>query len=258
MRWMLHAGWPPNLMSIDIQENRSTGVDLREKGRGELGQTVYHDGRLYMQLLVFTDFRESPQILTAALAESEFCGALYSSLHDPAGIGLLTVSEDPRFFATELQSYLKESPFSRLQCRTDWTMIGRTYAIGYETDLIETLFDRPRRYICNPLWPWAIWYPLRRSGEFEHLSTEERRTILMEHGGIGLAYGRSDHAHDIRLACHGLDQNDNDFVVGLLSKDLHPLSAIIERMRKTQQTSRYLSGLGPFFVGYTLWQSPLT
>lgn len=243
-------------MAINIQENRTSGVDLREKGKEEHSdRPIYHDGRLYMQLLVFTGLNAKPQSFVGLMEESGFCGALYSSLHDPKGIGLLTVSEDPRFFLTELQSFLHDSDFSRLQCRPDWTMIGRTYAIGYENDLIETLFERPRRYVCNPSWPWAIWYPLRRSGDFEHLSTDERRKILMEHGGIGHAYGRSDHAHDIRLACHGLDQNDNDFVVGLLSKDLHPLSAIIERMRKTQQTSRYLSSLGPFFVGYTLWQS---
>ncbi len=242
-------------MAIDIQENRKVGVDLREKGKDAEGRTIYHDGRLYIQLLIFTGLSLPPGTLISRMERAGFCGALYSSLHDPNGVGLLTVSEDPRFFVTELQSFLQDSGFKDLQCRTDWTMIGRTYAIGYENDLVETLFDRPRRYICNPAWPWAIWYPLRRSGDFEHLSAEERRKILMEHGGIGLAYGRSDHAHDIRLACHGLDQNDNDFVVGLLSKDLHPLSAIIERMRRTRQTSRYLSSLGPFFVGRALWQS---
>ncbi len=242
-------------MAIDIQENRKVGVDLREKGKDAEGRTIYHDGRLYIQLLVFTGLNVPPRILISRMERAGFCGTLYSSLHDPSGVGLLTVAEDPRFFVTELQSFLQDSGFKYLQCRTDWTMIGRTYAIGYEHDLVETLFDRPRRYVCNPAWPWAIWYPLRRSGDFEHLNAEERRKILMEHGGIGLAYGRSDHAHDIRLACHGLDQNDNDFVVGLLSKDLHPLSAIIERMRRTQQTSRYLSSLGPFFVGRALWQS---
>ena len=242
-------------MAIDIQEQRNIGIDLREKGKNADGHTIYHDSRLYMQLLVFTGLGDDPQIISSDLEKTDFCGALYSSLHDPKGLGLLTVSEDPQLFATELPTYLRSSRFSTLQCRTDWTMVGRTYSIGYEQDLTETLLDRPRRYVCNPAWPWAVWYPVRRSGEFEHLNAEERRKILMEHGGIGLAYGRSDHAHDIRLACHGLDQNDNDFVIGILGKELHPLSAIIERMRKTQQTSRYLSNLGPFFVGYAIWQS---
>ena len=49
--------------------------------------------------------------------------------------------------------------------------------------------------------------------------------ILAEHGAIGMSYGAGDYAHDIRLACHGLDKSDNDFVVGLIGKDLYPLSA---------------------------------
>ena len=61
-------------------------------------------------------------------------------------------------------------------------------------------------------------------------------------------------AHDIRLDCHGLDKVDNDFVVGLIGKDLHPLSHIVQSMRRTQQTSLYLERLGPFFVGRAIWQ----
>ena len=244
-------------MAIDIQERRSGGVDLRERGKDADGHTIYYDGRLYMQLLVFTGNKHSPEALCQELKETRFCSTLYASLHDPTGIGLLTVSEDPRFFTTQLHTYLRSSRFANFQCRTDWSMFGRTYSIGYEQDLVETLLKRPKRYVCNPAWPWAIWYPVRRSGEFENLNPEERRRILMEHGGIGLAYGRSDLAHDVRLACHGIDQNDNDFLIGILGKELHPLSAIIERMRKTQQTSRYLTSLGPFFTGYALWQSSI-
>jgi chlorite dismutase len=45
-------------------------------------------------------------------------------------------------------------------------------------------------------------------------------------------------------------------VIGLIGKDLYPLSKIVETMRKTQQTSLYLEHLGPFFVGRVVWQSP--
>ncbi len=76
----------------------------------------------------------------------------------------------------------------------------------------------------------------------------------MEHGGVGRSYGKAGLAFDIRLACYGLDKNDNDFVIGLLGKELHPLSSIVERMRKTRQTSQYLTNLGPFFVGRVAWQ----
>lgn len=243
-------------MAIDIRENRPDGVDLREKGRNRDGQTLYSDRRLFMQLLVFTGCRDSAP-LTARLTESGIEGALYHMLHDPEGVGLLVMDESPDYFVTGLREVLQQDPFTALTCLPKWTMMGRTYAIGYEEDLEEVLLRRPRRNVCNPAWPWAMWYPLRRAGSFQELSAEERRKILMEHGGIGMAYGRADHAHDIRLACHGLDQNDNDFVVGLLSKALHPLSAIVERMRKTRQTTSYLSQIGPFFVGRACWQSSM-
>ena len=135
-------------------------------------------------------------------------------------------------------------------------MLGRTYALGYEPDLPEAILHRPRRTVLNKEWPWAVWYPLRRSGRFAQLPPEEQRVILAEHGTIGMSYGAGDYAHDIRLACYGLDKNDNDFVIGLLGKELFPLSHIVQAMRKTQQTSLYLDRLGPFFVGRAVWQSP--
>jgi chlorite dismutase len=136
-------------------------------------------------------------------------------------------------------------------------MLGRTYSIGYEHDLEETLIGRPRRRLLDPNLRWVIWYPLRRSGSFEQLSRKEQDSILMEHGGVGMAFGRAGLGYDIRLACHGLDQADNDFVIGLLGPELHPLSIIVQRMRKTKQTSLHLERLGPFFVGRVAWQSAL-
>ena len=133
-------------------------------------------------------------------------------------------------------------------------MLGRTYAQGYETDLEEALITRPRGRVFDPALRWAVWYPLRRAGTFERLSAEEQRTILMEHGGIGKAFGKAGLGHDIRLACHGLDENDNDFVIGLLGPQLFPLSAIVQRMRKTRQTSLHIEKMGPFFVGKVAWQ----
>ena len=111
--------------------------------------------------------------------------------------------------------------------------------------------------MSNPAWPWAVWYPLRRSGAFARLPAKEQGGILREHAAIGRAYGEQDLAHDVRLACHGLDKNDNEFVIGLVGKQLYPLSHVVQAMRKTQQTALYLEKLGPFFVGRAVWQSPL-
>jgi len=45
-------------------------------------------------------------------------------------------------------------------------------------------------------------------------------------------------------------------VIGLIGRELHPLSHLVQAMRRTAQTSQYLASLGPFFVGHVLWQSP--
>src|SRR5690606_130991 len=130
---------------------------------------------------------------------------------------------------------------SKFQLKTDraFTMLGRTYSTGYEPDLKHWLIDRPIETVCNPEWPWAVWYPLRRSGEFARLAPQEQGSILREHAEIGKAYGSQDLAHDVRLACHGLDAHDNEFVIGLVGKELHPLSHVVQRMRSTRQTSEY-------------------
>jgi chlorite dismutase len=182
---------------------------------------------------------------------------LYEDMNDPRGVALLTLTQDPNVFLDRVRPLLNGPSFTGLKQKPEYTMVGRTYSIGYEPDLTETLIDRPRRTVLNPAWKWAVWYPLRRSGKFAQLSADEQRVILAEHGAIGMSFGAGDYAHDIRLACHGLDKSDNDFVVGLIGKELFPLSAVVQSMRKTQQTSLYLERLGPFFVGRAIWQSPL-
>ena len=82
--------------------------------------------------------------------------------------------------------------------------------------------------------------------------------ILMEHGGVGMAFGRAGLRYGIRLACRSLDRADNDFVGRAPRAQLHPLSIIVQRMRKSPQTSLHLERLGPFFVGKVAWQSGVT
>ena len=228
--------------------------DLSEQGGLKGGVPQRSDQRLFMQLLAFGDCPDATS-LVAALADAAVTGVVYEDLNDPRGVAILTLSRDANFFVDTLRPILGCDPFSRLAPKPDFTMFGRTYALGYEPDLDDTLFHRPARTVLNPAWRWAVWYPLRRNGRFAQLPAEEQRVILAEHGAIGMAFGAADYAHDIRLACHGLDRNDNDFVVGLIGKDLHPLSAIVQTMRKTQQTALYLDRLGPFFVGRAMWQA---
>jgi chlorite dismutase len=241
-------------MSLDIQRRKATDqVELAEKGRDADGSTITLDRRIFMQFLAFGGAGET-ELYAAALEEAGLGGVLYEDVNDPGGLGLLTFSEDPADFLTRVRPLLRERPFVDLHPKPEFTMLGRTYAIGYEPDLERVLITRPIERVTDPALRWAIWYPVRRSGSFEALSAEEQRTILMEHGGIGRSYGEAGLAYDIRLACHGLDKHDNDFVIGLLGGALHPLSALVERMRKTKQTSQYLTNLGPFFVGRAAWQ----
>ena len=207
-----------------------------------------------MQLHAFGGARDTGA-LAGALAAAGVEGVLYEDANDPTGVALLTLSEDPEAFVGGTRAFLQGEPFSSLEPKPDFTMLGRTYAIGHEQDLEDTLVERPRRRVLDPELRWAIWYPLRRAGSFEQLTREEQNRVLMEHGGVGMSFGRAGLGYDIRLACHGLDRNDNDFVVGLLGPELHPLSVIVQRMRKTKQTSLHLERLGPFFVGRVAWQS---
>jgi chlorite dismutase len=188
-----------------------------------------------MQLQAFgacADAKPLVRALEAARLET----VLYQDVNDPRGVAVLGMSEDPTFFVGPFRELLNAGPFGDLMLKPELTMLGRTYASGFEADLDEWLLRRPRR---------------------TRLSPQEQGTIIREHSVLGRAYGDADLAHDVRLACQGLDANDNDFVIGLLGHDLHPLSHLVQAMRKTVQTSQYIQTLGPFFVGHALWQSPL-
>lgn len=246
----------PALAQMSTQSTDLENIDIREKGRGADGNVISSDRRLFMQFMAFGNAHDT-HALVAALEAAAIPGALYADLNDPRGVGLLTFSESADDFLGPLRAFLLAEPFGGLTPKPEYTMFGRTYAIGYETDLDATLVTRPRSRVCDPNLPWVVWYPLRRAGTFEQLSAQEQNVILAEHGGIGRAFGRANLGYDIRLACHGLDKHDNDFVVGLLGPDLHPLSVIVQRMRKTKQTSLHLERLGPFFVGKAVWQARL-
>jgi chlorite dismutase len=239
---------------VDIQRAKPDSiVELSEKGRSQDGRVITLDRRLYMQFLAFGEAQD-PLQYGGMLKDAGILGVIYEDINDPFGMGLLTFSENPEDFITKVHPILRRHPFTELSSKPEYTMMGRTYSIGYEDDLERTLITRPIERVTNPELSWAIWYPVRRSGTFEQLTAEEQRTILMEHGGIGHSFGKANLAYDIRLACFGLDKNDNDFIIGLLGHELHPLSIIVERMRKTRQTSQYLINLGPFFIGKAVWQ----
>ncbi|HEY2406644.1 MAG TPA: chlorite dismutase family protein [Polyangiaceae bacterium] len=229
-------------------------IDVRERGADRDGSPQTLDRRLFMQLLVFDCHAGKPHLmldaLGAALAAHKMPSVLYEDVNNPNGIGVLSWCEDPSDFTSKLRPAFAELDAGQLSPRPDFTMIGRSYSTGYEQDLEYWLLKRPAETVLNPAWPWAVWYPLRRSGAFERLEPRERGGILREHAEIGKSYGASDLAHDVRLACHGLDAADNEFLIGLIGKALHPLSHVVQAMRKTRQTAEFINQMGPFFVGH--------
>ncbi|MEM9419908.1 MAG: chlorite dismutase family protein [Planctomycetota bacterium] len=227
--------------------------DLREHGGG--GQTS--DTRMFMQLLAFTGCRDTAGVIEDVKQNAKTGAVVYEDLNDPFGLAVLTFSTEPSDFVEHTRALVQNGPLAELTLRPQYTMFGRSYSLGYERDLEDTLVGRPKRHALDPKMPWAVWYSLRRSGAFTRLPDDEQKTILKEHGTIGFSFGGAGVASDIRLACHGLDANDNDFVIGLMGPELTPLSQLVQTMRGTVQTSTYLEKLGPFFVGRAVYQSPM-
>jgi hypothetical protein len=222
-------------------------IDVRERGGKKDGEVQTMDRRLFMQLLVFDGPGDPAGALASAFEEAGVASVIYDDTSSPNGAGVLTWAEDPAHFVERVSPVIRARG---LTLRPGWSMLGRTYSSGYEPDLAHWLLSRPVENVTNPEWPWAVWYPLRRTGAFARLDRAEQQGILREHASIGLAYGQKELAHDIRLACHGLDANDNEFVIGLVGKTLHPLSHLVQTMRATKQTSEYIAHMGPFFVGH--------
>jgi len=233
-------------------------LDLRERGAPVDGKDQYLDSRLFMQLIVLRPTElasDTAAQIGQAIAGEKMGVVVYEDATDPSSLGVLTFSTEPLDFVDKARKALLTLGATGFTLRDELTMFGRAYSTGYEDNLEHWLIRRPIETVLNPAWPWAIWYPLRRSGAFEKLEPREKGAILREHGEIGKLYGRSDLAHDVRLACHGLDKNDNEFVIGLIGKELHPLSHVIQRMRATRQTSEFINQMGPFFVGRAVFRA---
>lgn len=220
------------------------------------GQPQTLDTRLFVQLQAFTECLD-PAPVVEAVAQSGLEAAVYANVNDPRGIGVVAMDEDPAVFAGSVRALLTGPAFSGLRPVPAFTMFGRTYAQGREADLEDFLLHKVRRNVLNPETPWGVWYPLRRIGAYNRLPRAEQGKIMMEHGMLGRRYGEAGYATDVRLECHGIDRDDNEFVIGLIGSELFPLSKLVKDMRQTRQTSEFIQAMGPFFVGKALFQAPV-
>jgi Chlorite dismutase len=245
-------------MSTDDRQPGLPTIDVREYGGKRDGERQSMDRRLFMQLLVFDvppGGRSAGDIASHTgelMMERHVPGVVYADTMAPRGLGLLTWAEDPAHFVRAVRPLFALEPLAGVVNRDRFAMIGRSYATGHEPDLEHTLLRRAVDNVMNDAYPWHVWYPLRRTPAFARLEPHDQSQILREHATIGMAYGAQDLAHDVRLACYGLDAEDSEFVIGLVSRDLHRLSHLVQAMRRTRQTSEFISKMGPFFVGYAL------
>ena len=239
-------------------------IDVNEYGGKKDGVKQATNRRLFMQLLVFrtppaAEAKAAPDAVGAellkTLRERKIPGVVYADAMDPRSLALLSWSEDPARFVRDVRPLFAQPLLSSVELREDFGMLGRTYATGHEPELEWTLLRRPVENVTNEAYPWHVWYPLRRKGTFSKLEPIDQSHILREHAALGIAYGQQELAHDVRLACHGIDAGDNEFVIGLVGRELHPLSHLVQAMRKTRQTSEFIEKMGPFFVGYVLGTS---
>src|SRR5262249_33823048 len=172
-------------------------VDVREHGANQQTSTR----RLYMQLQAFGGCDDTKR-LAGALERARVEGVLYADANDPRGVAVLGIAEDPAFFVGRWRDLLGAEPFSGLVRKPELTMFGRTYASGFETDLEDWLLARPRRMALGLEWPWAIWYPLRRTGTFARLEPQQQGSILKEHAALGRAYGDAELVPHVPPARH--------------------------------------------------------
>ena len=147
-----------------MQRPQIEAPDLREKGGIKDEQPQAMDRRLFMQFLAFGDCPDTPPVIDA-MQQAGIDGVVYEDINDAQGVALLAMHEDPAFFVGDWRKLLNSDALADLTPKPHMTMFGRTYALGYEPDLEDALFGRPRRTALNPAWPWVVWYPLRRRGQ---------------------------------------------------------------------------------------------
>ena len=126
---------------------RMAPPDLSEKGGLKDGAPQRSDVRLFMQLLCFGGCGDVVGV-AQALSVIGIETVVYEDLNDPTGIGILTVSEDPNAFIDIAAPAIRRVT-DGLSPKPEFSMFGRTYALGYEPDLQDTLTGRPRRTVLR-------------------------------------------------------------------------------------------------------------
>ena len=166
----------------------------------------------------------------------------------------MVAAENPEYFVSDLRTLFSRRPFEGLVHKPEFDMLGRTYSIGYEQDLEETLFKRPLSKMLDAeehLGRSGIRSSAPRSSTRCRRSISARSSRSMARSRTATRAMRTTSASRATASTRTITTSSS----GLVGAQLHPLSAIVQEMRKTEQTSQYLDSLGPFFVGRAIWQS---
>src|SRR5207253_95469 len=119
---------PPGSLTV------STAAEVKRDGR-EWGAAPRTPGRSLTSPLQAFGGCTDAKPLVRALEASRMEAVLYQDVNDPRGVGVLGMSEDPTFLVGPFRELLNGAAFGELILKPELTMLGRTYASGFEADL---------------------------------------------------------------------------------------------------------------------------
>ena len=245
-------------MALDIQRaepDTDGGLSLAERGKTAEGAPQSLDRRLFVQLLAYTGCPDAAPLAEAA-DQAGVGGVVYESAQDPQGVAVALFHEDPAFFVEDGRRLHTSAPFRDLAPLPALTMLGRTYSIGYEQDLLGTLVARPVKTMTNPdvvvgrVVPAPAERPVRAGAA--RGAAADAHGARRDRPGVR---GRRPTPTTSASRATGWTRTTTDFVAGLVGKSLFPLSkpsssGCGRRARRPSSSSR----LGPFFAGRAVWQ----
>ena len=103
--------------------------DISEKGGLKGGQPQRIDDRLFMQLLAFGGCADSSP-LGPHLAAAGVTGVVYEDLHDPRGVAVLALSEDPAFFLDVVRPALERRAVRRARAEAGSQVVRPDLRVG--------------------------------------------------------------------------------------------------------------------------------
>ena len=225
-----------------------------EKGTRD-GERISLDRRLFVKFTACGNCRDVNAAAANALDRAGVTGALYLDANDPRGIGLVAVSEDPEWFVTTWRDLLASPPLrcdgAKGRSSTCWDA-----PIPSATSRTSSTCSSSGRSPASPTRRSAGRSGTRFAVPSPSRSSPPPTSAASSPSTAPSATGTAPPGSPSTCASPATAStaNDNDFIIGLLGANLFPLSSIVQAMRGTEQTSRYLESLGPFFVGRVAWQ----